>query len=74
VLVALCVVGGAGFMLQGRSITDAAVANVDPQMREMLVEQGYKESARPLQLGVGLAVVGGIIAAAGEAKRRAARS
>jgi hypothetical protein len=70
IIAAACVLAGAGFMLQGRSLTDDAIAAVDPQQQEMIREAGYREAARPLQLGIGLAVLVGAIAAAGEVKRK----
>ena len=70
VLVAAAVFAGAAVMLQARSLVDAAVANVDPQMRDAIVEQGNKEAARPLQLGVGIAVLGAIVAGTGELRLR----
>jgi class 3 adenylate cyclase len=70
ILVALCVVAGAGFTVQGRSLTDDAVMAVDPAMREQIIEQGYKEANRPLQFGIGLAIVGAVVAGVGEMKRR----
>jgi len=69
-LAAACVVAGALFMMQGRSRTDEAIAAVDPQTQEMIREAGYRESQRPLQLGLGLGVLVAVLAAAGEVKRR----
>jgi hypothetical protein len=39
-------------------------------MRDRIMEQGYKEASRPLQFGVGIAILGAIVAGTGELRLR----
>lgn len=68
-LLVACVVVGGGFMVYMRGRVDDALMAVDPSLAEAIREQGYAESLRPLQLAIGLAVIGGALVAAAEARR-----
>lgn len=68
-LLVACVVVGGGFMVYLRGRVDDALMAVDPSQAEAIREQGYAESLRPLELAIGLAVIGGAIVAAAEARR-----
>ena len=53
----------------GRSMTEQAVATVDSDMREQLLEVGYNESSRPVDLAVLIACAVAVPLAIGETRR-----
>jgi hypothetical protein len=72
VLATIGVTLGAGALFWWHNLERVAEAleNVDPSMRITLEEVGRRESARPIQLAVGAAVLAAIIAGVGELQRR----
>ncbi len=64
------ILAGAALTVHGRSITDAAIVSVSPDVRERIREQGYAESNRPIELAGVLCVCGLVPFLIGEARRR----
>ncbi len=68
-LAATAMAGVAGWW-NGRQTTDMAVATVDPQMAEELRRAGYAESDRPWQLAAPFVLLGAVLFAVAEQRRR----